>query len=225
MNKLRFDPGTWKRHKARRRVARLISLVPSNTLRVLLHRTINRYRISRSARLAFGVVLAVDAAMIGHAAIAEGNVFDGPFSLVMEDGVVVGCKNTFWSVMGGEVANMEDPEDGAPAMYSCTLRKNVLITEGHFFDSTGGLEVRESTWIAGRGSQVWTHGIKSGPVVIGRNCYVGTHVILSPRSAIADHTMVLPGSVVTARFNTEHATLGGVPARISEVPADDKGGG
>ena len=190
--------------------------MPTNRLRIFLHRILNKYRISSSARLEFGVVLAVNAATIGCASIAAGNVFDGPFSLVIEDGVVLGNKNTFWSVMGGEVANMEEPEGGAPSMYSCIIRRNVLITEGHFFDSTGGFEVGEGTWIAGRGSQVWTHGLKSGPVMIGNNCYVGTHVIMSPRSATGSFNVILPGSVVSQRFNTNNATLGGVPARITD---------
>jgi hypothetical protein len=223
MDKLRINPKIWKRQMARQRIGRLISFVPGNRVRILLHRVINRYHISKSAFIAHGVVIAVESATIGCVAIANGNLFDGPYTLVLQDGVVIGCNNRFWSIMGGGVSQMEEQMEGVPPMYTCILRRNVLVTEEHFFDSTGGLEVGEGTWIAGRGTQVWTHGLKSGPVMIGAHNYVSTRVTMSPRSSTGESTTILPGSVVAERFTTARARLGGNPARIISVEKPESG--
>jgi hypothetical protein len=59
------------------------SVVPSNSLRVLLHIIVNGYGISRSTRIGFGTILAIDEARIGSATIKICNVFKGPFGLLL----------------------------------------------------------------------------------------------------------------------------------------------
>ena len=215
------DPATERRLNRRLRVARLIGLVPCNRLRILLHRVINKYQISSSAVLGFGVVLAVDRATIGRAMIGKGSRFDGPCSLVIEDDVLIGAKNTFSSIHD-EPGDMEKVERDAPPMNSCIIRRNAWINGDHYVDTTGGFELGENSLIAGRGSQFWTHGLKGGSVVIGSYCYVSSHVIFTPRSAAGNHTLVAPGSVVTKRFNVENVTLAGVPARITRAQGDSE---
>jgi acetyltransferase-like isoleucine patch superfamily enzyme len=193
-------------------VSLLISLVPSNAGRMLLHRLINGYHISGRARIGFGTVLAVDTAHIGKATIMRFNTFQGPFSLTMEDGAIIGPSNRFMCLFG---ATKKD-QNGNP-LYprrQCILRSKSHITERHYIDTTGGFEMGSGSWIAGYDSQFWTHGIKHGPIVIGNDCYVSSAVRFAPGAEIGNRVLVALGSVVTKKFTDSNVMIGGVPAEI-----------
>lgn len=90
-----------------------------------------------------------------------------------------------------------------------------MIIADHFFDVSGGIEIGEKTWIAGRGSQFWTHGtrVKDRPIRIGKGCYIGSAVLMAPGSVIGNHCLVAMGSVVVDKFPDERLLIGGCPAK------------
>lgn len=83
--------------------------------------------------------------------------------------------------------------------------------------------IGDRCWIAGRGSQFWTHGASTPrtTVHIGADCFVGSACRFAPGAAVAEHCVVSLGSVVTRRFTTPYRLLGGVPARELRDIAED----
>ena len=193
-------------------VSALISLVPFNICRIALHRAVNGYHISWSARIGFGTVLAVDHANIGKANVLRFNRFEGPFHLTIADGAVIGPSNRFACLLD---AARKD-KDGAPIFPGkrCVIKSNAHVTEGHYIDATGGFELGSGSWVAGCGSQFWTHGVKNEPMVIGNGCYISSAVRFAPGSGIGNRVLVGLGSVVTRHFANSDVMIGGVPARI-----------
>lgn len=57
-----------------------------------------------------------------------------------------------------------------------------------------------------------TH-IKRNPVIIGKNCWLGTNSVILPGVELGDNVVVAAGSVVTKSFES-NIILAGVPARI-----------
>jgi len=193
--------------KVRILVSLLISMMPSNLLRIWLHRMVNGYRISGHARIGFAAILAVDEAKIGRSTIRWFNRFEGPFDLVIEDGTIIGPSNRF--------ASLFDPaknEDGTSPSY-CKIGRNVSIGEKNLIDATGGFQIGDNSWIAGYESQFWTHGPRNGPIAIGNDCFICSAVRFAPGSSIGNHVIVAMGSVVTKNF-VDNIMIGGVPARI-----------
>lgn len=125
------------------------------------------------------------------------------------DSVKVGHFNQFicgfWTLQhGDEYARRLDIGAGA------------LITSSHYFDVCGLLEIGAGSWVAGVGSQFWTHGagIARRYVRIGRDCYLGSAVRFGPGAAIGDGVMVALGSVVTRKFAGDRLLIGGAPASV-----------
>ncbi|TVZ08250.1 transferase family hexapeptide repeat protein [Cellulophaga sp. RHA_52] len=56
--------------------------------------------------------------------------------------------------------------------------------------------------------------IKSSPIKIGRNCWIGANVVILPEVEVADYTVIAAGAVVTKSFKEGNCILGGVPAKV-----------
>ncbi len=97
----------------------------------------------------------------------------------------------------------------------CRIGCNTLITSGHYLDVIGGFELGDRSWIAGYGTQVWTHGIgvTDREVRIGPDCYIGSAARFAPGARIGSCCLVALGAVVAGKFG-DKLVLGGVPARV-----------
>ena len=192
-------------------IALVISLIPSRLVRILLYRSMLRYRISLRAKIHFGVVIAVPRATIGAAEIMKFNRFEGLFELVVEDGAIVG---PFCNVDNGDWI-LELRQLKADRLPSCTIREGSRITATNYIDVSDDFELGEASWIAGRGSCFWTHGAGIvGKCIIGSHCYVGSGVQFAPGTRVGNHSVVALGSVVTEQFDREYVMIAGMPARI-----------
>ena len=192
-------------------VAMLVSLLPFNGLRVLGYRILFRYHISES-QLGFGSVIVVDNVSIEKARLGLFNLLVGPMKVIIQAGASIGNRNTF--SCGYWVLRDQYKE----AHYTRTLElgKNVLITSSHHFDVAGTFKLGHGSWIAGIGSQFWTHGagVRERDVVIGEHCYLGSAVRFAPGSSIGNQVLVAMGSVVTGALPVDKALVGGVPAQV-----------
>ena len=178
-------------------------------------------QIKDGARIgSFNAFLTVDEAKIGCASIGQHNLFQGPFSLQIKDGARIVAHNTFHSGSWVLKAKFQD----AGYQRSCVIKRDSLITNGHFIDTIGGFELGERSWLAGRDSQFWTHGAKvmDRSILIGSDCYISSAVRFSPGSHIGNHSIVGLGSVVTKKFNRHYLLIGGVPAKIIKENYDWK---
>jgi acetyltransferase-like isoleucine patch superfamily enzyme len=200
--------------KLKRMAAAMVSVLPFNALRICFYRLLFGYQIAGSAKIGFGTIIRVDIARIGSATIGRFNVFIGPFSLEIGDGASIGSGNRiscgFWA-LADKFRDSNYPR-------ACRIGCAALITEDHYMDATGGFELGDRSWIAGRGSQFWTHGAKSGPmdrsIRIGQDSYIGSATRFTPGSGVADRSIVGIGSVVTKRFSQDRVMIAGVPARV-----------
>jgi acetyltransferase-like isoleucine patch superfamily enzyme len=192
-------------------LAALISFLPVNSLRVLGYRLFFRYQISGS-RLGFGTVIAVDRATISNARVGFFNLFIGPMAVRIAGGSSIGNRNTFscgyWVLQ----------EQYRESNYTRTLDigADALITSNHHFDVAGTFSLGDRSWIAGIGSQFWTHGVgvRERNIEIGSDCYLGSAVRFAPGSIIGNNVLVAMGSVVSGELPADNALVGGVPAKV-----------
>lgn len=187
-------------------IALVIAYTPGSFTRKALYRLVMGYHISPRSRIGFGTVIRVRSATIGKARIGRFNTFSGPQDLVIGDGAKIGFRNEF------ECGAWAGAEYGC----YCRIGPSTLITSDHFVDVTGGFELGDGSWIAGRGSQIWTHGAgaKDREVRIGSRCYIGSAVCMAPGAGIGDDCLVAIGSVVVGKIPGDHLLIGGSPAKI-----------
>jgi acetyltransferase-like isoleucine patch superfamily enzyme len=110
---------------------------------------------------------------------------------------------------------------------SLELAEGASIVGSHFVDAGAGVVLGRFATLAGRGSQVWTHGWKAfgegddprtqaaAPVSLGDDAYVGAGAILLPGVELAERVTVGAGAVVgrgAARRCEPGGTLVGNPA-------------
>lgn len=193
-------------------IAIVISLMPFNFFRIILYRLLLRYEISFSSKIGIFTIIAINSAKINNSYIGCFNRFRGPFTLEINSGTHIGDKNEF--ICGDWVCEREFMH--SEYVKKCKIGENTRITTLHFIDTTGGFELQDNSWIAGRQSQFWTHGagVTDRSIIIGKNCYIGSSVNFAPGVIIGDNNLVALGSVVTKKFNINNALIGGVPARI-----------
>jgi len=60
----------------------------------------------------------------------------------------------------------------------------------------------------------YSKSVKSGPIIIGRQCWLGAGVVILPGVILGEHTIVGANSVVTSSFEEGHQVLSGAPARM-----------
>ena len=54
---------------------------------------------------------------------------------------------------------------------------------------------------------------KEKPIIIGKNCWIGTNVVILPGVELGDNVIVGAGAVVTKSF-LSNCVLAGVPAKL-----------
>jgi acetyltransferase-like isoleucine patch superfamily enzyme len=191
-------------------LAALISLLPLNGLRVFGYRLLG-YHLQDS-QIGFGTIIAVDEVSMESCKVGPFNLFIGPMKVRIHQGASIGNRNEF--VCGYWV--LRDEYKNAHYLRSLEICEDALITARHYFDLSGSLILGERSWIAGIGSQFWTHGagVKERDIRIGSDCYIGSAIRFTPGSAIGDHVVVAMGSVVSGALSESNALVGGVPARV-----------
>lgn len=188
----------------------ILSVLPSNFLRTLLYRLCFGYSVV-GAQIGFGTVIVVAQADLDHCVIGRFNRFVGPIRVSIGSGASIETHNTFdcgdWAA---------DDEYEYPYARELTVAENTRITNYHFFDMAGRFVLGRGSWIAGRGSQFWTHGVGATDrdISIGEHCYIGSAARFAPGSSIADNVVVGIGSVVTKRIEESHAIIAGSPAVV-----------
>ncbi len=204
--------------------ALLASLMPTNGLRRALARWLLGHEIDPTARIGFLALLAVDRMRIGrNVRIGTLNVFKGPIDVSIGADTRIGRNNRFsssWHILQDRFADRAY----TPRL---VIGEKALILNDHFFDVFGLVEIGDGTWIAGYGSQFWTHGLSvtDRDIVIGRNNYIGSGVRFSPGARIGDRNIVALGSVVFSKLDGDESLISGFPAKPIRSISDDLAAG
>lgn len=195
-------------------MAVMISVLPFSIVRVTLYKLFMQYDI-HSSKIGWGTVIAIDSFSINHVSIGSLNLFTGPFSFKASPGCFIGGGNIFRCGKWAGSAAFADRDFGR----SMSIGRDVTITNKHYFDVVGNLIVGNDSWIAGYGSQFWTHGgnKKEIDIHIGVRCYLGSAVRFAPGACVADGTIVGLGSVVTKKFYESDVMIAGNPASIKKT--------
>lgn len=199
--------------------ALLVSLLPLNALRVLGYRLLFGYRIGDS-RIGFGTIIAVDEFTLAKSRIGFFNLFIGPMKVKIAEGASIGNRNNFscgYWVLREENRNLNYAR-------ALEIGADTLITSGHHFDVAGKFKLGDRSWVAGIGSQFWTHGVgvRDRDIAIGSDCYLGSAVRFAPGSSIGNNVLVAMGSVVGGKMDVNNALVGGVPAKVLKENYDWK---
>lgn len=192
----------------RKLYTRLVSWLPSNWLRRagfgLLGYHLHGSKIGWGTRIDTAAFSAVNCSIASH------NLFAGPMTVRIGEGTSIGSHNSF---ICGEWVRHSDkkryPRD-------LLIGSGCLITGDHWFDVCGRVTIGNETWLAGRGSQIWTHGasVEKNYVTIGERCYIGSAVRFASGAVVGNDCVVALGAVVVNEMCANHALIGGVPAIV-----------
>ncbi|MDP1664544.1 MAG: hypothetical protein Q8L79_05390 [Methylobacter sp.] len=193
-------------------LAALISAMPLAGLRRWFYRVLMGYEIPASSKTGFLTVIAVSSFRLGEQVnIGMLNLFKGPIDVRIGDSARIGKCNRFtcsWHIT-------QDRFKGRHYTPRLTLGARSLVLDEHFFDVYGEISIGEGSWIAGHGSQFWTHGlsVEDRDIRIGDNNYIGSAVRFSPGTSIGNNNIVALGSVVLSKLVCDSSLISGFPAK------------
>ena len=144
----------------------------------------------------------------------------GPVSLRLDENAVIGNRNTITRAPLGTTS-------GPAQLWLGRLAK---ITADHSLDCTLTIRLGHYCTLAGKGSQIWTHGYVheqeapnryrvDGSVLIGNNVYLGAGVIVTGGVTICDGASVGVGTCVTKNLLEPGFYISGA-LRMLPKPAD-----
>jgi acetyltransferase-like isoleucine patch superfamily enzyme len=108
------------------------------------------------------------------------------------------------------------------------MSKGAAVTNRHYLDLHGDIELGPMSILAGVRSTVLTHSIDfatnkqvvSG-IKIGDYTFIGTNAVILPGAIVAPGCVIAAGASVTGNLDRAGSLYGGVPARfLKEIPQD-----
>jgi acetyltransferase-like isoleucine patch superfamily enzyme len=191
-----------------------IACAPSRQLRGWLYGLLPGYDVHPSAGIGWLSLIDVESLSMSHdSRVGRGCRIVGPMRVELGAGASIGGRNQ--AECGRWFAEFDSAE--APYAREFVLGANAMVTTDHYFDATGGIRIGEGSWIAGRGSQFWTHGlgVVDRSVEVGRYTYVGSAVRFAPGARVGTLAVVGLGSVVTQDLSAhDQALIAGAPAAV-----------
>ncbi len=175
------------------------------------------YKIHRTARLGFCVLLAKDVIMeensaIGHLTVCIhlDLVHLKPHATIGRGNWVTGYPSgggTFFAHLPGRRAEL-------------ILGPHAAITNRHLIDCTACVSIGAFTTFAGFRSQILSHSIdlaenrqSAAPVNIGEYCFIGTDCVILGGSSLPDRSVLAAKSLLNKEHQTACTLYGGIPAR------------
>jgi acetyltransferase-like isoleucine patch superfamily enzyme len=173
------------------------------------------WQVDRSARIGWSLFVGVRRVRLGpRARIGHFTVFRDLNHLELGADSHIGQWN--WITAARELLATPGGDEAGVLM----IGEHSAVTSRHYLDCTGGVTVGAFSTVAGVRSTIFTHQIDISqsrqvwrPVRIGRYCYIGSDVRITPGSSVPDRCVIGMGSVVTGVLEEPGMFYGGVPAR------------
>ena len=183
-------------------ILKFIKHIPINFLKIFLLRNLFGYQIGKGVRIGKLIINWNKVDIGNNVYIANNNVFSC-------DEISIGA-NT--SIHSGNTFRGKG---------TFTIGKHSRIINNHYFDLWNSIKIGNSTWIAGRNSEFWTHGSiktktnnKDLSIEIGDNVYVGASSKFAPGTKIESLNLISLGSMVSGVFNEKETIIMGNPAEV-----------
>ena len=214
-------------------VALLLAILPTWLIRSVVNKM--GHSIEPGAKIGISIILSdtltmAEGARVGHfnfinvrtikmgkmAIIGHLNRVNGPIELVLDKRAAIGNRNTI----------SRGPLGVTWGLARLQLGRLSKITANHWVDCTRSVTFGDYTTLAGKGSQIWTHGYvhdekgpgryrMDGSVSIGSNVYIGSACFVSMGVTIGDG-IVVGGGTSVAKSLSEPGTY--VSAAIRRLP-------
>ena len=97
------------------------------------------------------------------------------------------------------------------------LGKNFDIGEFTYINSHYGVEIQDNVQV-GSHCSIYSHStidVKKGPVILKKNCKVGTHSTIMPNVIIGENSVIAAYSFVTKNI-PKNQVWAGVPAKLKK---------
>ena len=198
------------RNKVIRKILfKIIKNCPLNYLRKIIYRRFFNYSIGENVYIGKSVINCNQFSIEANAYIGDNNFISsksvvriGPGSKIISDNFIIGSS-------------------------SFSLGKNSRIIQNHYLDLTNPISIGEHTWLAGRNSEIWTHGstqtklgLKDLGVTIGNHVYLGSSCLIAPGVKINNLNLIGLGSVVMQSIEGTSNIVIGNPAKITKTDFD-----
>ncbi len=181
------------------------------------------YRIDRTARIGFSMVLVDRLEMGAGTIIGHGNQIKGPITIEMAERAKIGHFNT--------VSRAAQGISVGPS----TLRMGVYsaVTARHRLDLCTDISIGDYSTVAGTGCQLWTHGYVhemegiaryriDGPIVIEDNVYIGSMCFISMGVRMAKGVIVGGGTAVAKDLLEPGLYVSGPLRQLPRPPEPDQ---
>lgn len=193
----------------------LLMLMPWSLRRLGLIKIFG-FKISKSARIGYSIVLPENLLMGDYSRIGHLNFITKLRLLEIGDYGVVGSLNRVTAMPRSNKDFFVKDKNRDPALI---IGRHSAITNAHQIDCTDRLSIGEFSTLAGWHSQILTHAIdfieprqRAQSVTIGNYCFVGTRAIFLPGASLPNYSILAAGGVVHKKMQDPYTLYGGVPA-------------
>lgn len=203
----------FKNYRSKRLIALFVSILPSSFLRIKAYQIFLGYIFGKNSRIGVLTIIAVDRFECGEQVIiGRQTQFIGPMTVMIGARTLIGRWNEFDCALTAGSSNKAHMHYARKLV----IGSDCLIHEHHYFDLYGEINIGNGTWVAGRGTQFWTHGasVVERDIMIGQHCYIGSACLFSPNSGLGNNVVLGMGSLVTKHISGDDVVIAGVPAKI-----------
>lgn len=189
-------------------ILKVVKYIPFNFLKVFLLKKIFGYSIGKNVKIGKTIVNC-NKVTIGD------NVYIADKNFIACNELLIGSNTSIHSgniILGS--ANF-------------SIGTNSKIINDHYFDLYNDIEIGNNTWIAGKGSQFWTHGsihtkvkTKKLAIIIKNDIYIGSRSLFAPGAYIENENLIGLGSVVNKSFIESKTIIAGNPASVVKQNID-----
>jgi acetyltransferase-like isoleucine patch superfamily enzyme len=184
------------------------------------------FKLNKSAKIGYSIVLAESVILHEDARILNGNFINRIDHLELAKQAEIGNFN--WITGASTKTSAYSASPGRTCTFQLSMHAS--ITDRHYFDCNGGIYVGAYTTVAGLRSQFISHGIniienqqEAGPIKIGEYCMVGSGVKVLKGASLPDKSVLAAGAILNKTFVEPYGVFAGIPAkRVKELPAKAK---
>lgn len=194
----------------------LVSLIPINSLKIFLYRSIFSYNISYDSKIGFFNVIKAKSFISEKATIGNFNLINGD-NVVLKKGAIINKFNRIknfnncqlsedalifsWNFISGIPKNKFIINHDFNNQ-NITLGKTSELLRRNYVDLVDEVMIGDNVVFGGNGSEIWTHGFNTkremlvGKVIFGNNIFIGSNCVFTKGVSIIDETTIAPGSVI-----------------------------